>query len=52
MELNKLNKAETIKSACDFYNYKWPKDLWTGVMFFKGQKITIKEFNIWARNFK
>lgn len=45
-------KEETIKLACEYYNYKWPRELVSGVMYFNGQTITIDEFNKWARKFK
>ena len=41
-----------IASACRDHNYKWPKVLTTGVMFYNGYRITIDEFNEWARKFK
>ena len=43
---------ETILRAVYFYNCKWPKDLFTGIMFFEGKRITIDEFNKIARKFK
>lgn len=46
-----MSKELAIKEACYYFNYKWPKDLWTGVMFYEGYKITITEFNSWAANF-
>jgi hypothetical protein len=47
-----MSKEESIKLACAVYDYKWPKELFTGFMFFLGHKITIEEFNKWSRNFK
>jgi hypothetical protein len=44
--------SEAVKSACYFYNYKWPKELWSGVMFFDGARITIQQFNTYAGMFK
>jgi hypothetical protein len=41
-----------IAEACYYYDYTWPKELWTGVMFYRGQRITIEEFNKWSANFK
>jgi hypothetical protein len=45
-------KVEAIKMACRDFNYEWPKSLWTGVMYYRGHNISVKEFNDWARNFK
>lgn len=45
-----LEYMQSVKLACVYYN--WPKELWTGIMFFQGQKITSSDFNNWARNFK
>lgn len=45
-------KREAIKSACAEHGYKWPKYLTSGVMFYQGCKITVDEFNDWARKFK
>lgn len=43
-----------LRGACHHHNYKWPSDLWTGVMFFQGHKITVEEFmecvNLFGRN--
>jgi hypothetical protein len=47
-----MSRIEAIKLACRHYDYKWPKELWSGVMLFEGYKITIQEFNNWAKNFK
>ena len=46
-----MNKKEAIKLACNYYDYKWPKELFSGVMFYDGHKITIEEFTEWARMF-
>jgi len=46
------DKDIAIQSACRDNNYKWPKQLSSGVMFYNGHRITIVEFNKWARNFK
>lgn len=40
-----MNKPLAIRSALIYHNYRWPKELWTGVMFYEGYKITIEEFN-------
>jgi hypothetical protein len=48
MNLKKIAIAE----LCSLYNYKWPKEITSGVMFYNGIKVTIQEFNEWARNFK
>jgi len=47
-----VGKECAIKRATRDYDYKWPKQLWSGVMFYDGYRITIQEFNEWARNFK
>lgn len=39
-------KDEAIKSARKHYGSKWPEELWTGVMFYHGYRITIQEFNL------
>lgn len=46
-----MNKDLAITLACAHFSYKWPKQLTSGVMFYEGYKITIQEFNTWARNF-
>ena len=46
-----MNKQFAIQLACAYFNYKWPKELTSGVMFYEGYKITIQEFNLWARGF-
>lgn len=41
-----MNSKETaIKMACRDNNYKWPKQLSNGIMFYNGHRITINEFN-------
>jgi hypothetical protein len=47
-----MSKQEAIKLACFEYDYKFPKNLHSGIMFYCGYKITIDEFNQWARKFK
>lgn len=42
----------TIRAACAHYNYVWPKQLESGIMYFDGARITIEEFNKEARKFK
>jgi hypothetical protein len=46
------DKRIALANACRSYNYKWPKELSSGVMFYDGERITIQEFNAWARQFK
>lgn len=36
------NKA--IGEAVAYYNGKWPDELWSGVMFFNGERISLGEF--------
>lgn len=40
-----------LRRAVSHYNYKWPKSLPSGVMFYEGLRITVIEFNKYARNF-
>lgn len=47
-----MNKKDAIKLACAFYDYKWPTELCSGVMFYEGHKITLEEFNEWSKLFK
>jgi hypothetical protein len=42
---------EILRRAIAHYNYKWPKELTSGVMFFEGQRITIEEFKKECRLF-
>lgn len=37
-------EQEIIKDALIFYNFIWPEELYSGVMFFKGLRITKEEF--------
>lgn len=46
-----MTKELAIKLACRDNNYKWPKELSSGVMFYDGFRIIIQEFNEWARSF-
>ncbi len=41
-----MNNAtdDTIRDAVIHCNFTWPKQLTSGVMFFKGQRITRAEF--------
>jgi hypothetical protein len=36
---------------CRDHDYRWPRTLSSGVMFFDGYRITIDEFNAWAEKF-
>ena len=47
-----MSKKLAIQNACADYDYRWPKDLPSGVMFYYGEKITIDEFNSWACKFR
>lgn len=47
-----MNKQDAIKLACADYNFTWPYQLYSGIMYYHGFRITIEEFNKWARNFK
>lgn len=46
-----MSKELAIKLACDTYNYKWPSNLTSDIMFYEGYNISINEFNAWANNF-
>jgi hypothetical protein len=46
-----MSKFDAIKLACAHYNYKWPKNLFSGIMFYYGHKINIDEFNNWTKKF-
>ena len=46
------DKLIAIKLACRDNDYKWPKQLSSGIMFYLGHRITIDEFNSWASKFK
>ena len=46
-----MSKEFAITLACAHFNYKWPKELTSGVMFYEGFRITVKEFNERARDF-
>ena len=39
-------RNEIIKEARAYWRFKWPEQLWTGVMFFKGERITREEFEL------
>jgi len=41
-----------IREAAYFHGYVWPKQLYTGIMFYKGHRITIEQFNAVAAMFK
>lgn len=43
-ELSTLDRLSIIKSACLYFNFHWPPDLTSGVMFFGGERITRREF--------
>ena len=45
-------KKQIIRRACAAFNYKWPEQLSSGIMFFEGQKITIEEFKEQVNLFK
>ena len=47
-----MNRLQTIRMACRYFNYKWPEQLSSGVMFYFGERITIEEFNKQANLFK
>jgi hypothetical protein len=40
-----MTDEDAIQEALAYYEGKWPPELWTGVMFFKGTRITKQEFD-------
>jgi hypothetical protein len=46
-----VSKEVAISLACRDHDYRWPRTLSSGVMFFDGYRITIDEFNAWAEKF-
>lgn len=38
------SREQIIQEARKHHGDKWPESLWTGVMFFMGQRITKQEF--------
>lgn len=40
-----MTRTEIIREAVAYWNWKWPDELWTGIMFFKGERITLGEFH-------
>jgi len=47
-----MSKKVAIQMACAECDYRWPKQLTSGIMFYDGYRITIQEFNKWAKNFR
>lgn len=46
IHLKKLDDRKQLIRKCIYQNdYIFPKELFTGIMFFEGEKITIEEFN-------
>lgn len=41
-----------LRRAIAEYDYKWPKQLTSGVMYYLGQRITVEEFKKEARLLK
>lgn len=39
-----MTRQEVITEARSYFGGKWPENLWTGVMFFMGERITREEF--------
>lgn len=37
-------RESIIAETRNYWDYKWSKELWTGIMFFRGERITRKEF--------
>lgn len=42
---DKMHRMSMIREAVIHHKYKWPEQLTSGVMFYRGERITIKEFN-------
>lgn len=47
-----MSKEEAIALACRDNSYSWSIELWTGITFYYGHKITILEFNKHCNLFK
>lgn len=38
------SKLSITRRACAHFNYHWPDQLTSGIMFFEGERITVEEF--------
>lgn len=47
-----MKQPDVVRRACHYWNYKWPEELWTGIMYFDGETITIEEFNAICKLFR
>lgn len=47
-----MTKELAIRLACYHFNYKFPKELFTGILFFEGYKIIIEEFQDCCKLFR
>jgi hypothetical protein len=39
-----MTREQLIYRAIAYFNYEFPKELTSGILFFRGEKIYIKEF--------
>lgn len=39
-----FDHKSVVRECVAHCNYKWPKQLTSGIMFFRGERITIEEF--------
>lgn len=46
------DKTQLIRRCCSYFDYVWPKEIISGILFFEGTKITIEEFMKQARLFR
>lgn len=47
-----IERLSIIKNACIYFNFQWPRELTSGVMFFGGERITRREFQSVSRREK
>ena len=50
--MDNLTKSAIIFRAINYYGYKWPEELISGIMFFEGETITVGEFMSAVKIFK
>lgn len=39
-----MNREQIIRECVIDHNFRWPRNLYSGVMFFNGERITIEDF--------
>lgn len=47
-----MNRKQIILECIMQLNYRWPRELYSGVMFFRGEKITIEQFILAVDKYK